>query len=88
MVLAMIVIYRKYKAMGFKSLVVGQVHDALIFDCKKEEIKKLAEMCIEVFDDLPNLIEQTFGFDFNVPLTGDAEYGNSWGELNELKLAA
>jgi DNA polymerase I-like protein with 3'-5' exonuclease and polymerase domains len=89
MILAMTIIYLKYKSLGFASKIIGQVHDSLIFDCKKEEIKQLAEMCINIFNKLPDYIEQVWGIEeFNVPLTGDAEYGENWGDLKELKLAA
>lgn len=88
MVLAMILIYRRFKNAGFESEIIGQVHDSLLFDCKKEEIKKLARMCIDIFEHMPEYIERTFGFKFNVPLTGDAEYGKCWGDMQELKLAA
>jgi DNA polymerase-1 len=88
MILAMVIIYRKYKAMNLTSKIVGQVHDALIFDCTKEEVKLVAEMAIDVFNKLPQYINDVFGIDFDVELGGDAEYGACWGGMEELKLAA
>jgi DNA polymerase I-like protein with 3'-5' exonuclease and polymerase domains len=87
MILAMVLIYRKYVEVGFKSLVVGQVHDALVFDCLEEELPAIVKMSIGIFDKLPEYLEKYFGFEFNVPLTGDAEIGKSWGSLEEYKLA-
>ena len=80
MPLAMCIIYKKWKEMGFKSLLILQVHDSLVIDCIKSEARAIAKMCIQVFDDLPMYIHQTFGFEFNIPLTGDAEAGPNYGE--------
>jgi len=91
MPLAMVIIYKKYrklKKQGLKSLIIGQVHDSLLFDCLDSEYKLLAKMCIEVFEELPKYIEELWGIKVNVPLTGDAEYGPTWGDQVKFKLAA
>ena len=85
MPLAMVVIYKLYKARKFKSLMLLQVHDSLVFDVKREEVQELTEMCIQVFDDLPKYIKQVFGFEFNIPLTGDAEAGPNYGDQKKYK---
>ena len=82
MPLAMSTIYRKIHD-NFKSLIIGQVHDSLVFDSPKEEVRPLSELCVDVFEDLPNLIKKTWGFDFIVPLTGEVEVGLNYGELKE-----
>ena len=60
----------------------------LFRSCTKDEVRPLAEMCIDVFNHLPDYIEQTFGFEFDVELTGDAEIGECWGAMQELPLSA
>jgi DNA polymerase I-like protein with 3'-5' exonuclease and polymerase domains len=89
MPLAMTVIYKRFKKAGFKSLMIGQVHDSLIFDVYKEEMESLAEMCKDVFEHIPEYIEQLWPeITFDLPMTGDAEYGESWGDLTKLKMVA
>jgi DNA polymerase I-like protein with 3'-5' exonuclease and polymerase domains len=89
MPVAMLAIYNRFKKMGFDSLIIGQVHDALIFDAHKHEMEDIAKMCIEEFEKLPEYINQLWpNMNFDLPLTGDAEYGKSWGNLTKLKLAA
>jgi DNA polymerase I-like protein with 3'-5' exonuclease and polymerase domains len=88
MPLAMILIYREFKKRGFKSLIIGQVHDNLLFDALKDELEEIGQMCIGIFEKLPYYIEKMWGFKFNVPLTGDCEIGDNYGQMEKYKLAA
>jgi DNA polymerase-1 len=89
MPLATAMIYKEFKRRGFKSLLIGQVHDALIFDALESEMVEIANMCIEIFEKLPAAVMQLWPhINFDMPMTGDAEVGDSWGDLHKLKLAA
>jgi len=89
MPLAMTIIYKRFVKAGFKSLMVGQVHDALIFDVYKEEMEAIALLCRDVFRKLPEYVMQLWPeINFDLPMDGDADYGTSWGDLKKLKLAA
>lgn len=86
MPLAMVHIYKRIKRAKLRSLIIGQVHDSLVFDVPKEEMETVARICMDVFNSLPKLIEAMWGFEFNVPLTGECEFGNTYGQLKELPL--
>jgi DNA polymerase-1 len=89
MPLAMTIIYKKFKKAGFKSLMVGQVHDAIIFDVVAEEMEAIATLCRDVYRKLPEYVMQLWPeINFDLPMDGDADYGESWGDLTKLKLAA
>jgi DNA polymerase I-like protein with 3'-5' exonuclease and polymerase domains len=89
MPLAMTIIYKKFKKAGFKSLMVGQVHDAIIFDVIAEEMEAIATLCRDVYRKLPEYVMQLWPeINFDLPMDGDADYGESWGDLTKLKLAA
>ena len=83
MPLAMVIIAKKYKQMGLRSLWVGQVHDNLIWDAFPEEIEPIVRMGLGVFENLPQYIERVFGFKMTVPISGDAEIGGSWSTLEK-----
>jgi len=85
MPLAMTVIFRRYKKMHLKSKIIAQVHDSLIWDVVEDEIEVVAQLCINVFKSLPNLIERFWGVKFNVPLTGEIEIGPDYGHLVKLE---
>lgn len=83
MPLAMSIIYKQYQALELKSLIIAQVHDSLIFDVPKDELKIVAKLCTSVFERLPHYIKALWGFEFNVPLGGEIEYGPNYGHLEK-----
>lgn len=80
MPLAMCVIDKRMVDYRFNAKLICQVHDSIVFDCPKEEINDLSNMCVGVFEELPGIIRAFWGYDFNIPLTGEVEYGPSYGE--------
>ena len=85
MPLAMCIIYKQYRALELKSRIIAQVHDSLIFDVPKEELRTIAKLCTRVFERLPHYIKELWGFEFNVSLGGEIEYGPNYGQLTEYK---
>ena len=64
----------------------GTVHDSMIFDTVEQEVKQAAYMGIQVFEALPAEINKIWGIDFNLPLTGEATWGPSYGkQIHKLK---
>jgi len=60
---------------------MGQVHDSMILDTMPHEVKRVAFTGIKVFEDLPGIISDMWDVDFNLPMTGEAEWGKNYGEL-------
>ena len=71
--LAMIAIQKRLKSESWKSKMLLQVHDELVFDVPKEEV-----------DDLKTMIknEMENAFDMDVPLVVDIGVGNNWLEAH------
>jgi len=44
----------------------------------------LAHITVSVFESLPELVLKMWGFNIPVPLTGDVEYGKTYGDLKVL----
>jgi DNA polymerase-1 len=86
MKLAMVVIAKRMRDQGFRSLIIFQVHDSIVLDVIKEELHDLACLCVQTFNELPDLIERTWGFEFNLPLTGDAECGPNYCDTEKMEL--
>jgi hypothetical protein len=59
---------------------IGQVHDSVIFDTMPFEVKRVAKLGIEVFESLPSVINKVWGVNFNLPLTGEATCGRTYGD--------
>ncbi len=83
--LAAVIIYKGMKKRGMSSIPVLTVHDSLVFDVVHDELKDLARLCKTVFSNLPQYIEQYFGFKWNVKLEGEVEFGKNYKDLKELK---
>ena len=69
--MAMIEVYRKMKAGGYKSRVLLQVHDELVAEVVKEEKEEIAALLKETMESVVKL---------KVPLVADVNEGKNWAE--------
>ena len=77
--LAMIRIDKKLeKEKSIKSKMLLQIHDELIFEVKKNEIKKMMKI---IKDEMISVANSDY-HSFSIPLTVDINSGNNWGELH------
>jgi DNA polymerase-1 len=77
--LAMIRIDKKLKEeKSIKSKMLLQIHDELIFEVKKSEIKKMMKI---IKDEMISVANSDY-HSFSIPLTVDINSGNNWGELH------
>ena len=60
---------------------MGQVHDSMILDTTPGEVKLVAFTGIQVFEELPEVISNLWQVDFNLPMTGEAEWGPNYGTM-------
>jgi DNA polymerase-1 len=67
--LAMINIYNRFKKEGFKSKMLLQVHDELVFDAHKEELEIIKPII---------KYEMENAFKMNVPLDVEVGVGENW----------
>jgi DNA polymerase-1 len=77
--LAMIRINKKLEEeKSIKSKMLLQIHDELIFEVKKSEIKKMMKI---IKDEMISVANSDY-HSFSIPLTVDINSGNNWGELH------
>jgi DNA polymerase-1 len=76
MKLAMIEIDRRLKKGAFQSKLTIQVHDEVVLDCPKGEVKEVEKL---VSDSMVNALEGFVKLD--VPLSVNAATGMNWQEL-------
>ena len=67
--LAMIEVDRRLRGEGFRAKMVLSIHDELLFDAPKNELKPLQKMVTEAMEGVMEL---------NVPLKVDVGYGDNW----------
>ncbi len=71
--LAMIAVDKELNDRGFKSKMVLQIHDELVFDAIPDEIDELKAMVVEKMENVVKL---------SVPLTVECNYGKNWLEAH------
>ena len=75
MKIAMLKIPPALKAAGLKGRMLLQVHDELVLECPKKEVKETARV---VQDTMTN------AYLLDIPLSTDARYGTNWGETKSI----
>ena len=70
---AMVRIFKRFKAEDIKSKMIIQVHDELNFSVYPEEKEKVEQIVVE---------EMQNAYQLNVPLVADAGWGNNWLEAH------
>lgn len=70
---AMVRIFKRFKAEDIKSKMIIQVHDELNFSVYPEEKEKVEQIVVE---------EMQNAYLLNVPLVADAGWGNNWLEAH------
>ena len=89
MPLCMLVIFRRlrdreYFTQGVK--LINQVHDSLILDMPEKLIEEVAQICINVFREIPKLVYNYWGYEWVTPMNGECKFGTNWSEMEKLKL--
>lgn len=69
---AMINLYREMKKRSFKSKMLLQIHDELLFEVPQEETEDMKSLVAKI---MPEAIK------LGVPLKIDVKIGKNWGEM-------
>jgi DNA polymerase-1 len=75
MKIAMLNIPPALKEAGLKAKMLLQVHDELVFECPKNELKETARMVQDVMEN---------AYPLSIPLSTEARYGANWGETKSI----
>jgi len=74
--IAMLNIPPALKEAGLKAKMLLQVHDELVFECPKNQLKETARVVQQVMEN---------AYPLNIPLSTEARYGANWGETKSLQ---
>ena len=76
MKMAMLNIPSALEKAGLKAKMLLQVHDELVFECPKSELKETARVVQETMEN---------AFPLSIPLSTEARYGANWGETKSIE---
>lgn len=71
---AMVKIHQQIKDAGFKTKMLLQIHDELLFDLPLKETKKFADLARDTMENV---------FHLSVPIKVDIKIGRDWGKMEE-----
>jgi DNA polymerase-1 len=81
--LALTNISRLFRTIGMRSIVVGTVHDSILFEIPEEEMARALVLIKQHMENPP--LEKLFGYTMRVPLVADITVGRHWaGDTKEL----
>lgn len=86
MAVARVAAHSRAKRAGVKGVLVNTIHDSIVADVPENEQTFWVEMFDQVFKDLPKLIKQAYGVDWNVPMIGECSVGPNMSDLTEIKI--
>jgi len=86
MAVARVACYQRMKRAGLRSKLISTVHDSIVADCPDNEVEDVSVLFDKVFKDLPRLVTQAYGVEFNIPMLGEVSVGPNMLELTEVKL--
>ncbi|HUF00176.1 MAG TPA: DNA polymerase I [Anaerolineales bacterium] len=75
MKIAMLKIPPALQEAGLKARMLLQVHDELVFECPKDEVKETARIVRETMAE---------AYPLSIPLSTEARYGSNWGETKSI----
>ena len=85
MAVARVAVYARWKRYGLQGKLISTVHDSIVADVPEYEVDKVAELFHKVFLDLPKLVTQAYGVEWNVPMLGEVSVGPNMKALTEIK---
>jgi len=69
---------------GHQSCIVNTVHDSIVIDVHPDEEQQVIDIINKTNKELPNLIQQRWQVDFNVPLLLEAKIGPNWLDTKDV----
>ncbi len=85
MAVARVAVFQRWKRAGLSGKLISTVHDSIVADVPDKEVAQVAEMFDKVFRDLPKLVSQAYGVDWNVPMLGEVSVGPNMKNLTEVQ---
>jgi DNA polymerase I-like protein with 3'-5' exonuclease and polymerase domains len=86
MAVARVACYQRMKRAGLSGRLISTVHDSIVADSPESEVSATVELFDKVFKDLPKLVTQAYGVEWNIPMLGEVSVGPNMLDLEEIKL--
>ena len=85
MAVARVACASRFRRHNLTSKLISTVHDSIVADCPDREVEQVSVIFDKVFRDLPKLVTQAYGIEWNVPMLGEVSVGPNMLDLTEVK---
>jgi len=66
-------------------LMVNQVHDSIMFDCRKDVLNEALHVIRDTLEDAPRIISEIYNIKFELPLKVSVSVGPNWKDVKEIE---
>lgn len=73
---------RQFRAEGLRAWPIGAVHDAVNYECHRDDVARVVPLIKATMEDLP--LGDKFGIFLDVPIVADVKLGKHWGSATEV----
>lgn len=71
---------------GITADLVCTIHDSIVVDCPSEHVLQVGKILKQAVEEVPKLCKQIWGYDFQLPLTVEVQYGHNKADLIDLEI--
>lgn len=82
--LTVLVLWKKLKQTGLRSLLIWTVHDSIILDVHPDETDQVLALVRDVFDNIRRDIKEWWNYEFSLPLRYEMKFGDNWRDLQDI----
>jgi len=82
--IALVVLHKKVKESGIKSLICNTVHDSIVMDVHPDEEETCIELMKNAMLSLKDECSLRFGVEYNMPVGIELKIGTNWSDLKEV----
>jgi DNA polymerase-1 len=83
--IARVSLRRRLKERGMRSILFGTVHDDIWLDCPEEEVDDVAQMCYQVFKDIPMNVKRIWKVELPIPFPAEVYKGPNLKNLESVR---
>ena len=78
-------LHKRWKRANIRGMLINTVHDSICFDVEKQEVSKVVDLTLGVFEDLPTNISRIFKVNWDLKTSVEILVGHNMLELKEIK---
>ena len=83
--IARVSLHKRWKRANIRGMLINTVHDSICFDVEKQEVSKVVDLTLGVFEDLPTNISRIFKVNWDLKTSVEILVGHNMLELKEIK---